>query len=147
MKIIKTGLFLSLFSLILLNCKTVAQSKNIISINYTNTYGRGGMTSITATKDSLETTGRGGRVPDFPNFKKKIDPKDWENLVSSIDVNTLEQTKNGGRRGVYDGNDEIIYIITADKEYEFYNVPKDTAGYTKLEKLKEKINSLFSQYK
>lgn len=147
MKIIKTGLLLSAISVLLMNCKTVAQNSNITSISYSHTAGRGGASFITATQDSLEASAQGGRFENFPTFKKKIAKKDWEKLVANIDLTVLDKTKSGERRGVYDGPDQIFRITTKDKEYEIYNVAKEAAGYNQLEKLKTDINNLLPQYK
>ena len=148
MKIIKIGFVLSALSLFLLSCKTTAQTtSNIQSISYSHTFGRGGATSITASPDSLESSSRGGRMTEFPTFKKKITLQDWQKLVSGLDSSLLEKTQSGERRGVYDGSDEIFTIKTSGKEYEFYNVPAESAGYKQLEKLKTELNNLLPQYK
>ena len=146
-KILKIGLLASAFAMLLISCKTVAQNSTIESITLRNTYGRGGFTSITATKDSLTASSAGGRVTDYPNFNKKLNSKDWQKLVSAINISTLEKTKSGERRGHYDGPDEIFTIKTPEKEYEFYNVAKEDQGYKQLEKLKTNLNNLLSQYK
>lgn len=148
MKIIKIGFVLSALSLFLLSCKTTAQTTSAIkSISYRHTMGRGGATSIIATNDSLTSSARGGRTTDFPNFKKKINPKDWSKLVSGINLTTLSNTKSGEIRGVYDGPDEIFKIVTDSQEYEIYNVPAESPGYKQLEKLKTELNNLLPQYK
>lgn len=149
MKIIKIGFVLSAIALVMLSCKTTAQTTvtAIKSVEYTHTFGRGGATSIKATPDSLESVGRGGRTTEFPNIEKKIIKKDWQKLVSGIDVSVLDKTVSGPRRGVYDGPDHIFTIITKDKEYEIYNVPAESAGYKQLEKLKTELEKLLPQYK
>ncbi len=147
MKIIKIGFVLSVLSLFLMSCKTVAQNTMIESISVRNTYGRGGFTSVTVTKDSLKSSSAGGRMTDFPNFSKKINAKDWQKLVSGIDLSVLEKTTSGARRGHYDGADQIFTIVTKEKEYELYNVPAESAGYKQLEKLKTELNNLLPQYK
>ncbi len=147
MKILKIGFILSALSLFLMNCKTLAQNTKIESITIRNTYGRGGFTSITATKDSLESSAKGGRMTDFPNFNKKINANDWQKLVSGIDLYVLEKTQSGQKRGHYDGSDEIFIIVTREKEYELYNVPAESAVYKQLEKLKTDLNNLLPQYK
>ncbi len=148
MKIIKIGFVLSALSLFLLSCKTTAQtSSSIKSISFTHTFGRGGTTSITATADSLESVARGGRTREFPNISKKIIKKDWDKLVSGINFDILDKTQSGERRGHYDGPDQIFRIVTAEKEYEIYNVPSESAGYKQLEKLKTELNNLLPQYK
>jgi len=147
MKIIKIGFILSAFSLFLLNCKTSAQNTSIESVSITNTFGRGGTTFINVTKDSIESSARGGRTEEFPAFKKKINAKDWQKLISGIDTTLLDKTKSGERRGHYDGPDQIFRIKTSKKEYEFYNVPQESAGYKQLEKLKTNLNNLLPQYK
>jgi len=119
MKIIKIGFVLSVLSLFLLSCKTTAQTNSSIkSISFTHTFGRGGTTSITATADSLESVARGGRTQQFPNISKKIIKKDWDKLVSGINLDVLDKTQSGERRGHYDGPDQIFRITTAEKEYE-----------------------------
>lgn len=146
MKIFKFAFAISTVALLVFSCKSTAQISKIKSVSYINTYGRGGSTSVTATKDTLTAEGAGGRVPNFPNFKKKIDPKVWNKIISGLDIPTLEQTKNGARRGVFDGNDEIFTIITTDKEYEIINASGDAAHYKQLEKLKLNLNSLLPAY-
>ena len=146
-KILKIGLLASAFAMLLISCKTVAQNSTIESITLRNTYGRGGFTSITATKDSITTSSAGGRVADYPNFNKKLNSKDWEKLVSSLDISVLDKTQNGAKRGHYDGADERFTIKTLEKEYEFYNVAAEDAGYKQLQKLKTNLNNLLSQYK
>ena len=102
--------------------------------------------SVTADKDSLEYSAR-GRISEFPNFKKKINQKDWENLISGIDLKAIEQTKSGERRGLYDGSDEIFRIETSGKEYEIVNASDSSENYKQLEKLKINLNNLVSKYK
>jgi len=147
MKIIKIGFILSAFSLFLLNCKTSAQNTSIQSVSVTNTFGRGGSTFINATKDSVESSARGGRTQEFPAVKKKMTATDWQKLVAGIDTALLEKTKSGEKRGHYDGPDEIFRIKTSTKEYEFYNVPQESAGYKQLQKLKANLNNLLPQNK
>lgn len=148
MKIIKIGFILSAISLFLLNCKTTAQTTSEIkSISFVHTFGRGGSTSITATKDSLVSVARGGRTQEFPTISKKMNAKDWQNLVSGINISTLDRTQSGEKRGYYDGPDQIFRIITAKKEYEIYNVPQEFEGYKQLEKLKTELENLLPQYK
>jgi len=147
MKIVKTGLVLSILSLILLSCKTVAQKSNILSISYSHTAGRGGSMSITATKDSIEFTSFGRNFENTPNLTKKIDTKDWNQLVSGINLSVLEKTKTGDRRGIFDGSDAIFRVVTTDKEYELFNVPQESTGYDQLNKIRKALTNLTPKYK
>jgi len=148
MKILKIGFVLSAMTMVLLSCTTTAQTTSTIkSISYTHTFGRGGSTFITATKDSLESSARGGRTTEFPAIKKKINTADWQMLVSGINIAVLDKTQSGEKRGHYDGPDQIFRIRTADKEYEIYNVPTESAGYKQLEKLKKDLENLLPKYK
>jgi hypothetical protein len=148
MKILKIGFVLSAMTMVLLSCTTTAQTTSSIkSISYTHTFGRGGSTFITATKDSLESSARGGRTTEFPAIKKKINAADWQMLVSGINISVLDKTQSGEKRGHYDGPDQIFRIQTADKEYEIYNVPTESAGYKQLEKLKKDLENLLPKYK
>lgn len=148
MKLLKIGFVLSAVTMVLLSCKTTAQTTSTIkSISYTHTFGRGGSTFITATKDSLESSARGGRTAEFPAIKKKINTADWQMLVSGINIAVLDKTQSGEKRGHYDGPDQIFRIQTADKEYEIYNVPTESAGYKQLEKLKKDLENLLPKYK
>ncbi len=148
MKILKIGFVLSAMTMVLLSCTTTAQTTSTIkSISYTHTFGRGGSTFITATKDSLESSARGGRTTEFPAIKKKINTADWQMLVSGINIAVLDKTQSGEKRGHYDGPDQIFRIQTADKEYEIYNVPTESAGYKQLEKLKKDLENLLPKYK
>lgn len=147
MKILKIGFIVSAFAMLLISCKTAAQKTNILSISYTQTAGRGGRSFINATKDSIATNKAGGRFEDHPAFKKKIEQKDWNKIVSGIDISVLEKTKNGERRGHYDGPDEIFVITTTDKEYEVVNASEDVQNYRQLEQLKNNLNNLVSLYK
>ncbi len=142
MKIIKIGFLMMAFSLLLLNCKTAAQNTSIQSVSITNTFGRGGSTTITATKDSILSTAMGGRMREFPTVKRKNTAAEWQKLVTGIDTAILDKTTSGERRGVYDGPDEIFRIKTAAKEYEFYNVPEKSAGYKQLQDLKNRLQNL-----
>lgn len=148
MKLLKIGFVLSAMTMVLLSCTTTAQTTSTIkSISYTHTFGRGGSTFITATKDSLESSARGGRTTEFPAIKKKINAADWQMLVSGINISVLDKTQSGEKRGHYDGPDQIFRIQTADKEYEIYNVPTESAGYKQLEKLKKDLENLLPKYK
>ena len=148
MKLLKIGFVLSAMTMFLLSCTTTAQTTSTIkSISYTHTFGRGGSTFITATKDSLESSARGGRTTEFPAIKKKINTADWQMLVSGINIAVLDKTQSGEKRGHYDGPDQIFRIQTADKEYEIYNVPTESAGYKQLEKLKKDMENLLPKYK
>ncbi len=147
MKILKIGFVLSACAMLLLNCKTAAQKSTIKSVSFTHTAGRGGISFINATKDSLESNKRGGRFEDYPVFKKKIQQKDWDKIVSEINLSILDKTQSGKGKGMYDGPDDIFRIVTDKKEYEIINVPADSEGYKQLEKLKNNLNNLLSQYK
>lgn len=147
MKIIKIGFTLSVLSLILLSCKTVAQKSNIISMSYSHTAGRGGGMSITATKDSIEFSSFGRNFEELPNLIKKIDDKDWNQLISGINLSVLEKTQGSESRGVYDGPDAIFRIVTTEKEYELFNVLEGSLGYEQLYKLKTKLTNLTPKYK
>jgi len=148
MKLLKIGFVLSAMTMVLLSCTTTAQTTSTIkSISYTHTFGRGGSTFITATKDSLESSARGGRTTEFPAIKKKINAADWQMLVSGINISVLDKTQSGEKRGHYDGPDQIFRIQTADKGYEIYNVPTESAGYKQLEKLKKDLENLLPKYK
>lgn len=147
MKVIKISLFLSTVLLLMISCKTVAQNSKIISVSYTHTAGRGGASSITATKDSLESSPMGARFRDLPKFTKKINSKDWEQLISKINLSVLEKTESGERRGVYDGPDSIYKVTTADKEYIIYNPIEEDQGYKQLKELQTNLNNLLSKYK
>lgn len=142
-------LFFTIFS-----CNTSAQNKkkldqntDIQAITYTHTAGRGGRTSITATKDSLISTATGGRFTQTPKFSKKINSADWKKLVSAININTLEKTKSGAVRGVYDGSDEIFEIKTSKKEYRLVNVLDSTTNYKQLGSVKTLLQNMVSQAK
>lgn len=146
MKLLKIGIAVSSVAMFLMSCKTVAQNTDITSVSYTHTAGRGGRTYINATKDSLESNKAGGRFEDFPVFKKKIDKKDWDKIVSDINISLLEKTKSGEKRGHYDGPDYIYRITTKDKEYELVNVPENSEGYQQIEKLKNNLDNLLKKY-
>ena len=146
-KIIKIGFVLSAITLFLLSCKTTAQNTKIESISYTHTFGRGGSTFVNATKDSLESSARGGRTEEFPAIKKKINSTDWQKLISGINLSVLDKTQSGERRGHYDGPDQIFRIKTSEKEYEIYNVPEESVGFEQLEKLKTDLENLLPKYK
>ena len=124
MKILKIGLLASAFAMLLISCKTVAQNSTIESITLRNTYGRGGFTSITATKDSLTASSAGGRVTDYPNFNKKLNSKDWQKLVSAINISTLEKTKSGERRGHYEVRMKSSQLKRQKKNTNFITLPK-----------------------
>lgn len=147
MKVIKIGFMLSVLSLILLSCKTVAQKSNIISISYSHTAGRGGSMSMTATKDSIEFSSFGRNFESTPNLKKKIDVKDWDQLVSGINLSVLEKTQSGKRQGIFDGPDAIFRVVTTEKEYELFNVPEDSEGYKQLNKIRTTLTNLTPKYK
>lgn len=146
MKLLKIGIVASSVAMFLMSCKTVAQNTDITSVSYTHTAGRGGRTFINATKDSLESNKAGGRFEDYPVFKKKIDKKDWDKIVSDINISLLEKTKSGEKRGHYDGPDYIYRITTKDKEYELVNVPENSEGYQQIEKLKNNLDNLVKKY-
>lgn len=146
MKLLKIGIAASSVAMFLMSCKTVAQNTDITSVSYTHTAGRGGRTFINATKDSLESNKAGGRFEDYPVFKKKIDKKDWDKIVSDINISLLEKTKSGEKRGHYDGPDYIYHITTKDKEYELVNVPENSEGYQQIEKLKNNLDNLLKKY-
>ena len=146
MKILKIGVILSAAAMLLMNCKTAAQNSNITSVSYTHTAGRGGRSFISATRNSLESNKTGGRFEDFPIFKKKINQKDWDKIVSDINIPLLEKTESGKGRGYYDGPDNIFHIKTTEKEYELINVPADSEGYKQIETLKNNLENLLKKY-
>lgn len=146
MKLLKIGIAASSVAMFLMSCKTVAKNTDITSVSYTHTAGRGGRTYISATKDSLESNKAGGRFEDYPVFKKKIDKKDWDKIVSDINISLLAKTKSGEKRGHYDGPDDIYRITTKDKEYELVNVPENSEGYQQIEKLKNNLDNLLKKY-
>ena len=144
---------LPIIAFLIFSCNSAAQSdkksgqnSDISSISYRHTFGRGGATEITATKDSLISSSVGGRVKDVPNFKKKMNPDDWKKLVSGINISTLEKTESGKGRGHYDGPDEIFEIKTSEKEYKLVNVP-DSLQRKQLVSLKTLLQTLVSKEK
>ena len=142
MNILKLGFSVFALSAFFISCKTGISTSAVQSITYTNTYGRGGMTSITVNKDSVITTSSGFRSEGFPEVKRKIAPKEWSLITSKLNVSQLEHTKNGGKRGVFDGNDEIFRINTSDKQYKIINASADTENYKQLELLKTNLLNL-----
>lgn len=148
MKVIKFSLILSVLSLIVLSCKTTAQTKNnILSISYSHTAGRGGSMSITATKDSIEFSSFGRNFESTPNLTKKIDVKDWDQLVSGINLSVLEKTQSGERQGIFDGPDSIFRVVTTEKEYELFNVPEGSVGFEQLNNVRKTLTNLTPKYK
>lgn len=132
--------------LLLFSCKSIAQKTDITSIDYTETVGRGGRSSITVTADSISRHSLGGRYTDLADFSKKIDSKDWNSIFLGVDVSLLKTTESGKSRGAYDGNDTIITLKTNDNEYRIVNTPENNPGYKNLERLQSNIQNLVSKY-
>ena len=150
-KLLKITGSLSAIIFCLLSCNTTAQNtKNessiILSVSLTNTFGRGGTTTIIATKDSLISENNSITSREIPNFKRKIDSKEWNLITSTINLKTVELTQSGKSRGYYDGPDEIFEISTNDKKYTLTNVT-DSLQYKQLKNLKVLLKKLVSQKK
>ena len=148
LKIIRISGLLSVIFLCFLSCKaTVKKEKNINStiqsVSVTNTFGRGGAVKITATKDSLISVNNSITFKEIPTKSKKIDPENWNLIVSSLNLNDIKLTQSGKSRGLYDGPDEIFEISTNDKTYLLTNVT-DPLKYKQLTNLKTLLSKLVS---
>ena len=125
-KLIKISGFLSFIFLCFLSCNTTANTnKNMSKINsvsVTNTFGRGGKVSITATKDSLISVNNSIATKEMPTKSRKIDIKNWNLIIAGLNLEDIKNTQNGKSRGYYDGPDEIYEIVTNDKTYTLTNV-------------------------
>lgn len=139
----------NVFLICFVSCSTTMQTpksgnSEIKSVKVTNTFGRGGTTVMTATKDSLISENRSIASKEIPNFKRKIDPKNWNNLIDGIDLNLVEKTKSGESRMYYDGPDEIYEISTKDKTYTLVNVA-DPLQNKQLKDLKVLLKKMVAQ--
>ena len=149
LKILKITGFLSAVILFVVSCNTTAKNmkdegSEIQSVSLTNTFGRGGNTIITATKDSLISENNSIASKEIPTFKRKIDPKEWDLIISTINLNTVKLIQSGKSRGYYDGPDEIFEISTNDKKYTLTNVT-DSLKYRQLRNLKVLLKKIVSQ--
>lgn len=136
---------LSVLFLMLFSCTSSAPVKekgnDILSISYRRTVGRGGSESILATKDSLISTASGRLAENSPTVNRKINPADWQKLVSIINIETLKKTVSGEGRGHYDGQDEFYEIKTSDQTFSVVNV-QDSAKAKQLYDLKNLLIKL-----
>ncbi|MBC7557474.1 MAG: hypothetical protein H7195_11000 [Chryseobacterium sp.] len=134
-----------------LSCNTTAQNKKnkiseIQSVTLTNTYGRGGTTTIKATKDSLISENNSIASKEIPTFKRKITGEEWNLILNSINLDKIKLTKSGKSQGYYDGPDEIFEISTKDKKYTLTNA-SDSTNYKQLKNLKVLLRNMVSQNK
>lgn len=140
-------LILMIFSSV--SCNSTKQSEKnktaeIVSVYFSQTAGRGGELTITATKDSLISTNWGIAFKEFPALKKKMTAKDWSEIVSGIQLNLLPETKSGKSRGQYDGPDERFEITTLKDTFNILNA-SESGNYKQLENLRINLKSLVKQ--
>ncbi|SFI14151.1 hypothetical protein [Halpernia frigidisoli] len=147
-KLIKISGFLSVILLCFLSCNTTAQTnKNLSTINsvsVTNTFGRGGTVSITATKDSLISVNNSIATKEIPTKSSKIDIKNWNSIVAGLNLEDIKNTQSGKSRGYYDGPDEIYEIVTNNKTYTLTNV-SDPVKSKQLKNLKVILQKMAAQ--
>ena len=119
---------------------------DISSVSITRTAGRGGSTTMIATKDSLIFEPGRRMLEEKPGFRSKINKEDWNKLVSMIDLNVIDNAKNGEGQGHYDGPDFIVHIVTKEKDYNLLNV-KDSAGAKYLIEIENFLKTLVAKGK
>lgn len=151
LKVIKIGGLVSLLMFFLTSCNTTTQNKknetsDIQSVTLTNTFGRGGTTMIKATKDSLISENNSIASKEIPTFKRKITAKEWDLILSNINIDKIKLTNSGKSQGYYDGPDEIFEISTKDKKYTLTNA-SDATNYKQLKNLKDLLRKMVSQNK
>ena len=119
---------------------------DISSISMTRTAGRGGSTTMIATKDSLIFEPGRRMLEEKPGFRSKINKEDWNRLVSMIDLKVIDNAKNGEGQGHYDGPDFIVHVVTKEKDYNLLNV-KDSAGAKHLIEIENFLKTLIAKGK
>lgn len=110
---------------------------DVVSVSYKHTAGRGGFSNIVVTKDLVTSEAAGGMFSSYPKINRKTTTSEWNNLISSINVASLEKIKNGAPQGHYDGPDEFITVKTKTKEINILNAssPELTAIKNQLNKM------------
>lgn len=118
----------------------------IMSVSMTRTAGRGGSTTMTATRDSLIFEPGRRMMEEKAAFRKKISKEDWNRLIAMIDLNVLGKAKNGEGQGHYDGPDFIVHVVTKDNDYQLLNV-KDAAEAKHLGDIENLLKTLIAEEK
>lgn len=97
---------------------------------------------VKITKDSLHIEEGATEKKSHKEWNTKTNPKDWENLVSKIDVKILSKIKSSPSAQSVNKLDETFQIRTREKAYFYVNSNYDTLNYKELKALKEKIQKI-----
>ncbi|WP_027379942.1 hypothetical protein [Chryseobacterium daeguense] len=118
----------------------------IISVNYSDIGGElGNYKIVKVTKDSihLETGITQNKI--HKEWKSAIAPQTWKQIISTIDVGTLDKIKSSPSKQSVDGMDETFQIRTRKKYHAYVNSFADTVYYKQLQKLKDQIQNILPQ--
>ncbi|MDQ0592922.1 hypothetical protein QFZ37_001291 [Chryseobacterium ginsenosidimutans] len=124
-------------------------STEIISINYSDIGGDlGNYKIVKITKDSIHLEIGITKNKIHKEWKSAITPHIWQNLISTIDIKTLDKIKSSPSKQSVDGFDETFQIRTSKKYHAYVNSYVDTVYYKQFQKLKDQIqNILPTEYK
>ena len=152
-KPIKFSLLIGALILLFAACNSSnAQKSNstptdIQSIIYTYSAGRTGQTRIEISPNWLKTEMVSVRFNDLDDIERKISQEEWSALVSSINLKTVEKTKNGSMEGYADKPEEVFEFVTKEATLKIENADQNSSEYKQLQKLKNLLYSLIKAKK
>ena len=139
------------FASLLIGCCTRSQAQqnknsdsDIQSVTYTYSAGRTGQAKIEILPNSLKTEMISVRFNDLNDVERALSSEEWKNLVTSINIKTVEKTPNGKMEGYMDKAEEVFEIATSTNIYRIENADSNAPEYKQLQKLK---NLLYSYIK
>jgi GTP-binding protein EngB required for normal cell division len=147
--------FSMLLLLVFFSCEEKAQkplisrSDEITFVGLSNVGGdMGYYRVIKITKDSIHAEQKNAARKVHQQWNSAISSKTWKQLVSSINIQTLDKVKSSPSVQPVDGTDETFQIKTLKKSHVYVNSYVDTIHYKQLQKLKSRIEEILpKEYK
>lgn len=144
-----------LLLLIFFSCNSKQSEKNspknpneIISIGYSDVGGSlGEYKIIKITKDSIHLEKGVANNKIHKEWHSAITPQTWKNIISTIDVRTLDKIKSSPSKQSVDGIDETFQIRTPKKSHVYVNSYIDTIHYKQFQELKNQLEIILPKGK
>ncbi|RKT01221.1 hypothetical protein [Chryseobacterium defluvii] len=142
--VFSTFLLLTFFSCQKTETKPInnnSDSITLISLSYIGG-SAGNYRIIKVTKDSIHAE-RGMTARKVHHQKNlALAPKVWTQLISSIDIKSLDKIESSASIQSLDGIDETFQIKTPKKSYIYVNSYNDTIHYRQLQKFKDQLEKI-----
>jgi hypothetical protein len=148
--IFSTLLLLAFFSCEKKSEKAPAKNSDEITfIGLSNVGGdMGNYRVIKISKDSIHAEQKTAASKIHQEWNSSIPPEIWKQLISSIDLKTLDKIKSSPSVQPVDGTDETFQIKTLKKSHVYVNSYVDTVHYKQFEQFKIQLDKILpKEYK